>query len=77
MSPNRPELPALLRWWGPGPGPATDFIDLDHVIQLIDEGLRAQVIAAKFEAVAAIHRAVADGATKIAGIVAGQRPRGH
>jgi hypothetical protein len=44
---------------------------LDHVIQLIDEGLRAQVIAAKFEAVSAMHRAVADGAAKIAGILGG------
>ena len=73
MSPERPELPALFRWWGPGPGPATDYIDLDHVIQLIDEGLRAQVIAAKFEAVASMHRAVAEGAMKIAGIIGGQQ----
>ena len=71
-----PELPTAFRWWpGPGPGPATDFIDLDHVIQIIDEGLRAQVIAARFEAVAAVHRAVADGAAKIAGII-GHRSKG-
>jgi len=75
MNGDRPE--PLLRWWpGPGPGPATDYIDLDHVIQLIDEDLRGRVLAAKFESVAAVHRAVAEGAAKIAGIIGGHRTKG-
>jgi hypothetical protein len=65
------ELPSAFRF---RPHPATDFIDMEFVIQEINENLRAQVIAANFETVAAMHRALAEGAAKIAGIIgAGKR----
>jgi hypothetical protein len=65
---NIGELPSAFRF---RPHPATDFIDMEFVIQEIDQALRAQVIAVTFETVAAMHRTLADGATKIAGIIAG------
>jgi hypothetical protein len=65
---NIADLPAAFRF---RPHPATDFIDMEFVIQEIDEGLRAQVIAVTFETVAAMHRTLADGASKIAGIIGG------
>jgi hypothetical protein len=46
---------------------------MDHLIRELDDGLRRQVIAARFEAVAAVHRATAEGLAKIAGIIGGQR----
>ena len=67
---NIGELPSAFRF---RPHPATDFIDMEFVIREIDEGLRARVIAANFETVAAVHRALADGAAKVAGILAGGR----
>lgn len=62
------ELPAAFRF---RPHPATDFIDMEFVLQEIEENLRSQVIAATFETVAAMHTALAAGASKIANIVAG------
>ena len=70
--PNITQLPAAFRWW-PGPGPATDWIDMDHLIRELDDPIRKQVIAVRFEAVAAMHRAVAEGAAQIAKILGGQR----
>lgn len=65
------QLPLAWRW--PGPGPVTDYIDMELVIRELDDPLRRQVIAARFEAVAAVHRAQAEGAMKIAGILGQQR----
>jgi hypothetical protein len=65
-----PELPSAFKW---RPHPATDFIDMEFVIQEIDESLRAQVIAARFETIAAVNRALADGAAKISGILSGKQ----
>jgi hypothetical protein len=64
------ELPTAFRW---RPHPATDFIDMEFVLQEIDPGLRAQVIAVNFETVAAVHRTLADGASKIANIIGGAK----
>ena len=47
--------------------------DMESVLQEIDPGLRTQVIAARFETVAAVHRNLAEGATKIAGILGGAK----
>ena len=66
MNGNTP-LPFPLRW--PGPGPVTDYIDMELVIRDLQDPLRSQIIAARFEAVAAVHRAQADGAAKIASIL--------
>jgi hypothetical protein len=65
-------LPLSWRWPGPGPGPATDYIDMDLVIRDLDDPIRNLVLAARFETVAAVHRAQAEGAAKIANIL-GQR----
>jgi hypothetical protein len=48
----------------------TDYIDMELVIRELDDPIRRQVIAARFETVAAVHRAQAEGAMKIAGILA-------
>jgi hypothetical protein len=77
MPPTRPEplaeLPPRLRW---RPGPITDWIDMEFVLQEIEGGLRNQVIAAQFETLAAVHRTLAEGASKMAGIMAGGKQRG-
>jgi len=65
------ELPAAFRWGGPGP--VTDPIDMDFIIREIDPGLRFQVIAARFENVAALHRTLAEGASKLAAIFGGAK----
>jgi hypothetical protein len=67
---NIPELPAAFRF---RPHPQTDRIDMEFVIQEIDQSIRNQVIAANFEMVAAVNRALADGAAKIAGIIGGAK----
>jgi hypothetical protein len=66
MPHDTPQLPLAWRW--PGPGPVTDYIDMELVIRELDDPIKRQVIAARFEGVAAVHRA-----TKIAGIIAQQR----
>ncbi len=67
------ELPAPFRWGGPGP--VTDYIDMDFVLREIDPGLRFQVIATRFENVAALHRTLAEGASKLAAIFGGARSK--
>jgi hypothetical protein len=67
---NIPELPRGFSW---NPHIKTDPFDMEFVIQEIDQQIRAQVIAARFETVAAVSRAVADGAAKIAGIIGGAK----
>ena len=67
------ELPTAFRF---RPHPATDFIDMEFVLQEIEQNLRPQVIAATFETVAAMHRSMAEGAAKIAGIIGGAQKRG-
>ena len=67
-----PQLPAAFRWW-PGPGPATDWNDIDFVIRDLDDPVRKQVIAIRYEAISAMHRAQAEGAAKIATLIAGHK----
>ena len=67
------ELPTRLKW---RPGPMTDWIDMEFVIQEIEAGIRNQVIAAQFETLANVHRTLADGAAKVANIISGTAKRG-
>ncbi len=71
QDPRLAQLPVAFRW--PGPGPATDYIDMDLVIRELDDPIRKAVIAARFEAIAAVHRVQAEGAAKIAQIIAGRK----
>lgn len=64
------ELPTAFRW---RPHPATDFIDMEFVIREIDESLRAAVFAVHFETAAATHRALAEGAAKLANLLQGYK----
>jgi len=64
------ELPPWFKW---RPGPVTDSIDMEYVLQELDPGIRTQVIAARFETVAAMHRTLAEGAAKVAGIIGGKQ----
>jgi hypothetical protein len=65
------DLPAQLRWWpGPGPGPATDRIDMEWLIRLIDDpALRNQLIVLRLEATAQVMRIAADTNQKAAGLI--------
>jgi len=65
--PEIAELPASFKW---RPGLVTDPIDMDHILEQLDPRVRTQVIVARFENVAALHRTLAEGAAKIAGILA-------
>jgi hypothetical protein len=49
---------------------------MEFVLQDIEGNLRNQVIAAQFETLAAVHRTLAEGASKIAGLMAGGKQRG-
>ena len=60
------QLPSAYRFW---PHPATDYIDMDLVIRDLEDPIRNAIFAAKFEATAAVHRALADGAAKVANIL--------
>jgi hypothetical protein len=44
---------------------------MEFVLQEIDPSLRTQVIAVRFQTVAAVNRQLAEGAEKIANILAG------
>jgi hypothetical protein len=67
------ELPFLWRF---RPGPQTDPIDMEFVLQDLDPGLRTKVLAAQLDAVAKvqgniadIHRNIAEGAQNISKIL--------
>jgi len=49
---------------------------MEFVLQEIEAGIRNQVIAAQFETLAAVHRTLAEGASKLAGIMAGGKKGG-
>lgn len=66
------QLPPRFRW---RPGPITDRIDMEYVLEELEQGVKNQVIAAHFETVSAMYKTMAEGAAKIAGIVA-KAPRG-
>ena len=64
------QLPTAWKW---RPGPVTDWIDMVHILEDFDFGVRSQVIAAGLETIAAVHQNIADGAKKAAGIIAQAR----
>lgn len=66
-------LPSLWKW---RPGPATDMIDMEFILQEIDPSIRTQLVVNRLETFAAVHRNIADGAKKAAGIIAGARGTG-
>jgi hypothetical protein len=67
------QLPAFFKW---RPGPVTDWIDMELVLEEIDPATRTQLVANRLETLAAVHKNIADGAKKAAGIVAGARVTG-
>jgi len=66
-------LPSFFKW---RPGPITDWIDMELVLEEIDPAARTQLVANRLETLSAVHRNIADGAKKAAGIVAGARVTG-
>jgi hypothetical protein len=64
---------AFPTYWKWRPGPVTDWIDMEFFLEEIDPAARTQLIANRLETVAAVHRNIADGAKKAAGIVAAAR----
>ena len=66
-------LPSFWRW---RPGPVTDWIDMEFILEEINPSVRTQLVANRLETLAAVHRNIADGAKKAAGIVAGAKVAG-
>jgi hypothetical protein len=56
------------------PIPIGDWIDMEFVLREVDQEIRSAVIAAGLEAMANVHRNIADGATNIANIIRGGQP---
>jgi hypothetical protein len=68
------EIPDFLRF---NPIIKTDWIDMAFVLQEIEQEKRSEVLAVGLETLANAHRAIADGAAKVAGILrGGQQKRG-
>ena len=64
------ELPVQWRW-PHRPGIVTDSIDMEYLLQAVEQSVRTQVIAARLQTLAAVHRTLAEGAEKAAQIIAG------
>lgn len=62
------EFPRAFRWH---PGWVTDRIDMDFILQEVEGEVRNAVIAAQLETLATLHQTLAQGASKIAGIIRG------
>jgi glycerol-3-phosphate responsive antiterminator len=62
------ELPDFLRFV---PRPIGDWIDMPFVLQEVEQELRSEVLAVGLETMANAHRAIADGAAKVASILRG------
>jgi hypothetical protein len=54
------------------PGLKTDPINMEYVIEQVDPALATPLVATQLETVAAVYRAIADGAAKAAQIVSGK-----
>lgn len=68
------ELPDFLRFV---PRPIGDWIDMQFVLQEVEQEVRSEVLAVGLETMANAHRAIADGAERVAGILrGGQQKRG-
>ena len=62
------ELPDFLRFV---PRPIGDWIDMQFVLQEVEQQLRSEVLAIGLETMANAHRAIADGAAKVASVLRG------
>jgi hypothetical protein len=74
--PERPsgELPGFLQF---RPRPIGDWIDMEFVLQEVEQEMRGEVLAVGLETMANAHRAIAEGATKVANMIRGvQQKRG-
>lgn len=67
------EIPRNL---GFNPRPIADWVDMEFVVQEIDQEIRAAVLAAGLDAMANVHRSIADGAANIANIIRGGQKKG-
>ena len=68
------ELPNQLRFI---PRPIGDWIDMEFVLQEVEQELRGEIVAAQLETMANVHRNLAEGAAKIAGIIRGGQSKGE
>jgi hypothetical protein len=68
------ELPSNLRW---RPVPIGDWIDMEFVLQEVEQEIRGEILAVGLEAMANVHRNIADGAAKIANIIRGVHEKGR
>jgi hypothetical protein len=68
------ELPDFLRFV---PRPIGDWIDMQFVLQEVEQELRKEVLAVGLETMANAHRAIAEGATKVANIIRGGQQKGR
>jgi len=66
-------LPSFFKW---RPGPITDWIDMELILEEIDPATRTQLVTNRLETFSAVHKNIADGAKKAAGIVAAARVGG-
>jgi hypothetical protein len=77
IMPNGAEERIAAAWrWPPGPGPKTDPIGMDYILEDLDPRFRTKLVAVRMEAVSAVYRniaevyrSIADGAAKAAEIV--------
>jgi hypothetical protein len=74
--PSDETIAAFPSFWKWRPGPITDWVDMEFILEEIDQSVRTQLVANRLETVAAVHRNIADGAKKAAGIVAGAKSTG-
>jgi len=70
------ELPVQFRWRGHRPGIITDSIDMEYLLEELEADARTQLIAARLETIAAVHRTLAEGAAKAAQIIVGAKGGG-
>jgi hypothetical protein len=71
--PKPEEFSSLPNPWRWRPGPVTDWIDMEFILEEIEVSARTQLIATRLETIAAVHRTLAEGAAKAAQIIAGAK----
>jgi hypothetical protein len=71
--PKQEEFAALPGPWRWRPGPVTDWIDMEFILEEIDVSARTQLVATRLDTIAAVHRTLAEGAAKAAQIIAGAK----
>jgi hypothetical protein len=71
------ETIAAFPFWKWHPGPITDRIDMEFVLEELEAGVRTELIANRLETGAAVHQNIADGARKAAEILSRAKPAGR